>query len=113
MKVCTSGLGQDVRLLSKIVKAAGGDYEETLGRSVSVFVYGQHKTEHLKPAYAMKHRIPVVTSDWLLRSISVGKVQPLADYPLPANSLSIIERESRELAVNLSEHTGALETTKK
>ncbi|TKX22118.1 BRCT domain-containing protein 4 [Elsinoe australis] len=79
----TSGLGNDIRYVATIVKAAGGKYEEDLVRSTNVLIHNLSKSDLEKPVYCADRNIDVVTPEWLFESLRLRETQPRYPFFLP------------------------------
>lgn len=66
LTVSTTGFsGVDYRQIAEAVKLAGAKYQEQLLPTISVLVSGSATVKKEKAYYASKHKIPVVTAEWL------------------------------------------------
>ncbi|KAK1088669.1 protein kinase activating protein dpb11 [Friedmanniomyces endolithicus] len=66
LSVCTTGFsGVDFRQTAEAIRLMGADYVEKLVPSVAVLVSGSEVVKEEKAYYAAKHRISVVSADWL------------------------------------------------
>ncbi|KAK1821787.1 protein kinase activating protein dpb11 [Friedmanniomyces endolithicus] len=66
LSVCTTGFsGIDFRQTAEAIRLMGADYVEKLVPSVAVLVSGSEVVKEEKAYYAAKHRISVVSADWL------------------------------------------------
>ncbi|KAF2147869.1 hypothetical protein K461DRAFT_233864 [Myriangium duriaei CBS 260.36] len=89
--ISTSGFGQDVRYVAKIVEAAGGAYEENLSRKVNLLVFN-HSNDLDKPAYCAERNIDVVSPEWLHTSLREQSPQAVYPYMLPRHLCDAIQR---------------------
>ncbi|KAM0722141.1 hypothetical protein Q7P37_001582 [Cladosporium fusiforme] len=66
LTVSTTGFsGVDYRQVAEAIKLAGATYQEQLLPTISVLVSGSPTVKKEKAYYASKHKIPVVTAEWL------------------------------------------------
>ncbi|KEQ94357.1 hypothetical protein AUEXF2481DRAFT_269709 [Aureobasidium subglaciale EXF-2481] len=86
LTIATSGMGHDVLHISKVVKLAGASYDEVLLPRTSILVVPSAVPNSEKIAYAAKHRIPVVSEEWLLASIRNARKMSISDYAMTGQS---------------------------
>lgn len=66
LTISTTGFsGVDYRQVAQAIKLTGATYQEQLMPSISVLVCGSSSVKKEKAYYATKHRIPVVSAEWL------------------------------------------------
>jgi hypothetical protein len=85
--VSTTGFaGVDLRQVAETVKLMGATYQEKVVPSSSVLISGSKAIRKEKAFYAQKHRIPVVSADWLWACLASKKKLSFEQFsvPLPA-----------------------------
>ncbi|KAI5250503.1 hypothetical protein E4T43_00244 [Aureobasidium subglaciale] len=92
LTIATSGMGHDVLHISKVVKLAGASYDEVLLPRTSILVVPSAVPNSEKIAYAAKHRIPVVSEEWLLASIRNVRKMSISDYAMTGQSRHPLSR---------------------
>ncbi|PNS19397.1 hypothetical protein CAC42_2574 [Sphaceloma murrayae] len=90
--VSTSGLGNDIRFYSVIVRATGGVYKEELVRDTTVLIHDLSKMDLEKPVYCADRNIDVVQPVWFLESLRKKELQPKFPYYLPDATCEAISR---------------------
>lgn len=87
MIISTTGFDSvDLRQTAEVVALMGATYQEHLQSSTSVLISGSKDIKKGKAAYASKHRIPVVSIDWLWNSLKEKRKASVERYriSLPA-----------------------------
>ncbi|KAK1056397.1 protein kinase activating protein dpb11 [Friedmanniomyces endolithicus] len=87
LSVCTTGFsGVDFRQTAEAIRLMGADFVEKLVPSVSVLVSGSEVVKEEKAYYAAKHRIGVVTAEWLWECLRLRRKLEYAGFAvkLPA-----------------------------
>lgn len=75
--VSTTGFaGVDLRQVAEAVKSMGAEYQEKITPASSVLISGSGSVKKEKAFYAQKHRIPVVTADWLWACLESKERKP-------------------------------------
>lgn len=81
--VSTTGFaGVDLRQVAETVALMGATYQEKILPSTSVIVSGSGSIKKEKAYYAHKHKIPVVSADWLWYCLETRKYQLLEKFLL-------------------------------
>jgi NAD-dependent DNA ligase len=70
----------ELRQAAEAVTMMGARYQQTLLPSSSVLICGSQTVKKEKGYYAQKHRIPIVSAEWLWECLSTGKKVPLDKY---------------------------------
>ncbi|KAF4553827.1 twin BRCT domain-containing protein [Elsinoe fawcettii] len=98
--ISTSGMGNDVRYIATLVKAAGGQYSEDLVRNTTILIHNTSKDDLEKPVYCAERNIDVVKPEWFLDSLRQRELQAVYSYYLPDSICDAIHqiRESRRKA---------------
>ena len=89
--ISTSGFGDDVRYIAKIVQAAGAKYEEGVSRNVNLLIFNYSKDLN-KPAYCAERNIAVVTPEWLYTSLKKHAAQSVYPFMLPEDMCNAIKQ---------------------
>lgn len=87
MTISTTGFNSvDLRQTAIVVELMGATYQEQLQSSTSILVSGSKDVRRDKALYASKHRIPVVTMEWLWTSLKSKEKAPVERHriSLPA-----------------------------
>jgi hypothetical protein len=87
LTITTTGFRHvDLRQTAEAVRLMGATYQEHLLPSTSVLVCGDKTIRKEKAIYASKHKIPVVSAEWLWASFHSRKMVPVEEYmmSLPA-----------------------------
>ena len=86
--ISTTGFaGVDLRQIAAAVKVMGGAYQEKILPSSSVLISGSTSIKKEKAFYAQKHRIPIVSADWLWACLRSGKRMPFDKFVIPLQAL--------------------------
>ena len=86
--ISTTGFaGVDLRQVAEAVKLMGATYQEKILPSSSVLISGSNYIRKEKAFYAQKHRIPIVTADWLWACLDSKKQVPFEGFTFPVPTL--------------------------
>ena len=88
LQVSTTGFaGVDLRQVAETVKLIGATYQEKVLPSSSVLISGSNAIRKEKAFYAQKHRIPVVSADWLWACLDSNKSLPFEQFAISLPAL--------------------------
>lgn len=107
----TDEVGMHWRQTAQAIKLMGATYQGTLGSSTSVLVSNSATVKKQKSFYAAKHRIPVVSADWLWDSLKAREMVPFQKYKiaLPAfDAADVYAEPSPSASVKPSEERSRL-----
>ncbi|KAK0264300.1 protein kinase activating protein dpb11 [Friedmanniomyces endolithicus] len=81
LSICTTGFsGVDFRQTAEAIRLMGADYTEKLVPSVSVLISGSEVVKEEKAYYAAKHRVSVVSVNWLWECIRLQRKLEYAGF---------------------------------
>lgn len=108
--ISTSGLGDDVRYVSRIIQAAGGTYEENVSRKLNLLIF-KYAKDLEKPVYCAERNIDVVTPEWLVTSLKEFHQQAVYPYMLPRHVCDAIQKIIKDRRKQESEMSGSKQHT--
>ncbi|KAK3721539.1 protein kinase activating protein dpb11 [Vermiconidia calcicola] len=83
LTISTTGFaGVDLRQVAEAVRLMGATYQEKVLPSSSVLISGSSSIKKEKAFYANKHRIPVVSADWLWTCLKTKQIASLEKHAL-------------------------------
>jgi hypothetical protein len=79
--ICITGFsGVDYRQIAQALPLIGFSYQDKLLPTTSILMSGSSDMRKEKAYYAAKHKIPVVSADWLWSTMRAGQNKPVGDF---------------------------------
>lgn len=103
MTIATTGFDSvDLRQAAELVALMGATYQEQLQSSTSILVSGSKSIKKEKAVYASKHRIPVVSIEWLWNSLKSKERASVERYRISLASFDSSEYSGTPAATDAS-----------
>jgi hypothetical protein len=86
--ICMTGFtGVDYRQIARALPLIGFSYQDKLLPTTSLLISGSSDMRKEKAYYAAKHKIPVVSAEWLWSTMRAGRNQPFGHFLIRPSAL--------------------------